>query len=53
MSASASFSLRAFPHVAVVHTHEGAPVFMHGGLTVNGVTAPPWPMTPKPGAQRY
>jgi aryl-alcohol dehydrogenase-like predicted oxidoreductase len=32
---------------------QGAPTFMHGGLTVNGVTAPPWPMAPKPGAQRY
>ena len=32
---------------------EIAPVFMHGGLTVNGVTAPPWPLAPKPDAQRY
>jgi len=32
---------------------QNAPVFMHGGLTVNGVTAPPWPLAPKPGAQRY
>lgn len=32
---------------------EGAPVFMHGGLTVNGVSAPPWPLAPKPGGTRY
>jgi aryl-alcohol dehydrogenase-like predicted oxidoreductase len=30
-----------------------APMFMHGGLTVNGVAAPPWPLAPKPGAARY
>jgi diketogulonate reductase-like aldo/keto reductase len=32
---------------------EAAPVFMHGGLTVNGVTAPPWPLAPGPGSRRY
>lgn len=32
---------------------QGAPVFMHGGLTVNGVTAPPWPLAPKADAARY
>jgi aryl-alcohol dehydrogenase-like predicted oxidoreductase len=32
---------------------ENAPMFMHGGLTVKGVTAPPWPFAPKPGAPRY
>jgi aryl-alcohol dehydrogenase-like predicted oxidoreductase len=32
---------------------QNAPVFMHGGLTVNGVTAPPWPLAPPPDAQRY
>jgi aryl-alcohol dehydrogenase-like predicted oxidoreductase len=31
---------------------ENAPMFMHGGLTVNGVTAPPWPLAPRPGARR-
>lgn len=32
---------------------EMAPVFMHGGLTVNGVTAPPWPLAPRPDSPRY
>lgn len=32
---------------------QGAPVFMHGGLTVNGVNAPVWPMAPKSDAERY
>jgi aryl-alcohol dehydrogenase-like predicted oxidoreductase len=32
---------------------QGGPTFMHGGLTVNGVTAPPWPMAPKTDAERY
>jgi aryl-alcohol dehydrogenase-like predicted oxidoreductase len=32
---------------------EMAPVFMHGGLTVNGVSAEPWPLAPKEGAPRY
>ncbi|MCP3136398.1 aldo/keto reductase [Pyxidicoccus xibeiensis] len=32
---------------------QGAPVFMHGGLTVNGVTAPPWPMAPKSDKERW
>ncbi len=32
---------------------QAAPMFMHGGLTVNGVAAPPWPLAPKPGATKY
>lgn len=32
---------------------ENAATFMHGGLTVNGVTAPPWPFGPKPDSPRY
>jgi aryl-alcohol dehydrogenase-like predicted oxidoreductase len=32
---------------------QGAPVFMHGGMTVNGVTAPPWPMAPKSDKERW
>ncbi|WNG41395.1 aldo/keto reductase [Archangium violaceum] len=32
---------------------QGAPVFMHGGNTVNGLTAPPWPLAPKPDSKRY
>jgi aryl-alcohol dehydrogenase-like predicted oxidoreductase len=32
---------------------QGAPTFMHGGLTVNGVTAPPLPWAPKSDAERY
>lgn len=32
---------------------DAAPIFMHGGMTVNGVTAPPWPLAPKEGAERY
>lgn len=32
---------------------QNAPMFMHGGLTVNGVTAPPWPFAPRPGTPRY
>ncbi len=31
----------------------GAGVFMHGGLTVNGEFAPPFPMAPKTDAERY
>ncbi|HET6413294.1 MAG TPA: aldo/keto reductase [Anaeromyxobacter sp.] len=31
---------------------QNAPMFMHGGLTVNGVTAPPWPLAPRSDAQR-
>lgn len=27
--------------------------FMHGGATVNGDSAPPWPMAPKSDAERY
>ncbi len=30
-----------------------AGVFAHGGSTVNGVTAPVWPMAPKSDAERY
>ncbi len=32
---------------------ERAPMFMHGGLTVNGVTGPPSPLAPKAEAKRY
>jgi len=32
---------------------QGAPTFMHGGLTVNGVTAPPLPWAPKSDKERY
>lgn len=32
---------------------QGAPVFMHGGMTVNGVTAPEWPMAPKSDKERW
>jgi diketogulonate reductase-like aldo/keto reductase len=32
---------------------QNAPMFMHGGLTVNGVAAPPWPLAPGPDAPRY
>jgi aryl-alcohol dehydrogenase-like predicted oxidoreductase len=32
---------------------ENAGMFMHGGLTVNGLAAPPWPLAPRPGAERY
>ena len=28
-------------------------MFTHGGLTVNGVTAPAWPMSPKTDSERY
>ncbi|MFO0645358.1 MAG: aldo/keto reductase [Polyangiales bacterium] len=31
----------------------GAGTFMHGGLTVNGDTARPWPMAPRSDAERY
>ncbi len=31
----------------------GAPFFMHGGLTINGVTAPPNPMSPATDADRW
>jgi aryl-alcohol dehydrogenase-like predicted oxidoreductase len=29
------------------------PMFTHGGMTVNGVTAPAWPVAPKTDAERY
>jgi len=32
---------------------KNAGTFMHGGSTVNGVTAEPWPMAPKNDAERY
>ncbi|HYO52370.1 aldo/keto reductase [Archangium sp.] len=32
---------------------QGATTFMHGGLTVNGVSAPPLPWAPKSDAERY
>ncbi|PTL79737.1 aldo/keto reductase [Vitiosangium sp. GDMCC 1.1324] len=32
---------------------QGAPAFMHGGLTINGVTAPVSPITPKADSKRY
>ncbi|WP_257461592.1 aldo/keto reductase [Archangium lipolyticum] len=32
---------------------QGSPTFMHGGLTVNGVSAPPLPWAPKSDAERY
>lgn len=32
---------------------QGAPVFMHGGLTVNGVSAPTNPLAPKADSPRY
>ena len=32
---------------------QGSPTFMHGGLTVNGVSAPPLPWAPKPDSPRY
>jgi aryl-alcohol dehydrogenase-like predicted oxidoreductase len=32
---------------------EQAPTFMHGGLTVNGTAAPPWPLAPGPDTPRY
>ncbi len=32
---------------------QGAPVFMHGGATVNGVAAPEWPMAPKSDDERW
>jgi aryl-alcohol dehydrogenase-like predicted oxidoreductase len=32
---------------------KGAGVFMHGGLSVNGEKAPPFPMAPKSDAERY
>lgn len=32
---------------------QGAPVFMHGGITVNGVTAPESPMAPKSDKERW
>ncbi|WP_164017925.1 aldo/keto reductase [Pyxidicoccus trucidator] len=32
---------------------QGAPTFMHGGLTVNGVAAPEWPMAPKSDKERW
>jgi aryl-alcohol dehydrogenase-like predicted oxidoreductase len=32
---------------------QGAPVFMHGGMTVNGVSAPAWPMAPKSDQERW
>jgi aryl-alcohol dehydrogenase-like predicted oxidoreductase len=32
---------------------QGAPVFMHGGLTVNGVAAPESPMAPKSDKERW
>jgi aryl-alcohol dehydrogenase-like predicted oxidoreductase len=32
---------------------QGASMFMHPGLTVNGTTAPPSPMAPKSDAERY
>jgi diketogulonate reductase-like aldo/keto reductase len=28
-------------------------MFTHGGMTVNGVTAPVWPVAPKMDAERY
>ncbi len=30
----------------------GAP-FYHGGTTINGRSAPPWPLAPKSDAERY
>lgn len=32
---------------------QGAPVFMHGGVTVNGVSAPVWPLAPKNDEERW
>lgn len=32
---------------------QGAPSFMHGGITVNGISAPVSPVAPKPDSQRY
>ncbi|MGZ3461801.1 MAG: aldo/keto reductase, partial [Archangium sp.] len=32
---------------------QGAPLFMHGGLTVNGITAPPSPQAPRSDQERY
>ena len=32
---------------------QGSPTFMHDGLTVNGVSAPPLPWAPKPDSPRY
>ena len=32
---------------------QGVTTFMHGGLTVNGVSAPPLPWAPKSDAERY
>jgi hypothetical protein len=32
---------------------QGAPVFMHGGITVNGISAPPSALAPKPDSKRY
>lgn len=31
----------------------GAPTFMHGGLTVNGITAPPFPLGPRSDKDRW
>ncbi|NTX57300.1 aldo/keto reductase [Myxococcus sp. CA039A] len=32
---------------------QGAPTFMHGGVSVNGVPAPAWPMAPKSDEERW
>ncbi|XXF78631.1 aldo/keto reductase [Myxococcaceae bacterium GXIMD 01537] len=32
---------------------QNSQMFMHGGLTVNGVTAPEWPFAPKTDSQRW
>lgn len=32
---------------------EGAGVFSHGGITINGVTPPVWPAAPKTDSERY
>jgi hypothetical protein len=32
---------------------QNSPMFMHGGLSVNGISAPPFPLAPKSDKDRW